>query len=293
MYSSFYPSNKILNPKVPIMEENSLLERELRAAHKERTETASKDVKELKLLLASDGQRDLEMLRSLAPNSPLIANEKKLGSLIELENFEKEYLGKVYTRNMIKDLAVDYKLKFLPATYFKGDMDVVVLSKIRQFAKDTNTEIDRHTLSSRFFILAPHQCFHLKERERPTPPKPIDPLIFYKISENHYRLIHKWGADFTPLRRLLGWKWENVHNVRTFNFLVQLPVLAVIFCIFFDTTTIVEHSYLLALTIATLSYFIARFRNNELISAATKRVDIKFFTPDNWDTASYDKTFWA
>lgn len=191
---------------------------------------------------------------------------------------------------MIKQLAIEYKLKFLSSRYFSGHMDVEVLSKIKEFAKNTNTEIDPHTLSSRFFILAPVECFHLNQRERPKP-VPVDPLIFYMIGDNHYRLIHKWGSDFSPLRRILGWKWESMSNVRHFNFFVHLPIFALLGSMFYDPTTLMQHWQSFIVMVMTGSYLLAIFRNAELQKREKVFTpDQDFFTKNNWDVAEHDKT---
>jgi hypothetical protein len=175
---------------------------------------------EVKLLLEGDRQKDLHIMRHLAGSSEMIQNEHALGRKLELINLEEKY-GQIFTATNIRDLAVKYKLRLLNSTKFKGKMDIQAISKLKTFAEDSGLSImDEATLSRRFYILAPVESFSTghrtiksaKDEEAERKRIARDPILFYKIDETHYRMIHKWGNDFSATRRILGWYWESPEN---------------------------------------------------------------------------------
>lgn len=205
------------------------------------TANASEIVREVKLLLAGDEGKDMEIMRHLAGNSAMVANEIALGKQIELEKLEETY-GSIFTLNQIKELAIKYKLRFLNSGMYMGDMPQQAIAKLKQFSKDTITTIDPYTLKTQFFILGPVEAFKMDEistaderreerrvqRERLRAARAADPVLFYKIDQNHYRLIHKWGSDFNITRRITGWKWASSNNHFIFNFVLSSVLITTI-----------------------------------------------------------------
>lgn len=192
-------------------------------------EKAFEPLQEVKLLLAGDHQQDVGLMRSLAGSSKLIQQEKIVGAQLELEKFNKQY-GKTFTLEQIKTLAMKYNLRFLRSTRFKGDMDIQVISKVKEFAKEHEVScLDEHSLGTKFFIMAPAESFHMetrslksvraqeKEEARRKLMMERDPILFYKIDEKHYRMIHKWGRDLTATRAIAGWYWKNFKNYAKVN----------------------------------------------------------------------------
>lgn len=153
-------------------------------------------VKEVKLLLAGAESEDSRILRNLSENSELNRVEKITQTALEIEKIESQYTGNIFTISQIKKLAVEYRLRFLNTRYFTGKFDVEVAAKIKEFGKDNNIALNEYQLKNSFFVLAPKEQFELKEKKY-IDPKPVDPVLFYKIDDTHYRMIHKWGSDFT------------------------------------------------------------------------------------------------
>jgi hypothetical protein len=185
-------------------------------------------VKEVKLLLAGDESEDLRILRNLSQNSEINRIERVTQKKLELENLESSYDGKVYTIEQIKKLAIDYHLRFLRTEHFIGSFDVEVASKIKEFSKRTNTSISEYNLKAKFYILGPEEVFNIENVKFVEPKRQIDPILFYKIDDDHYRLIHKWGNDFTILRYLEGHKWKSFRNYFFFSMAKCLPIFAFI-----------------------------------------------------------------
>lgn len=264
-----------------LLEKELSLQKEQIISHED---PASSGLKEVKQLLISAGIEDTQIMRQMAPKSLLIANEHKFGKTIELENFDKEYAGNVYLEEQIKQLCIDYNLRFLNSTLFTGFMAVEVISKIKEFANDTHTPIDAHTQKTRFYILAPAESFTLTEDVVVKEVINRDPIIFYKIDDTHYRLIYKWGKDFTILRRIQGWKWKNPTNRRHFSFLTALPFVALVFSFAFPVFFVTNLIWSFVL-ISAFSYAFASARTGICYAKDPFDYIEGFFTPNNWNSS--------
>ena len=239
-------------------------------------------INEVKLLLAGDASEDLRILRGLSNNSQFNRIEKIRGEQLQLEKLENGYAGKVYKVEQIKKLAVDYHLRFLQSRYYTGSFDVEVAAKIKEFAKETNTSIDDYTLGRQFYVLAPQEMFELKD-ERYVSKKEQDPAIFYQIDSEHYRLIHKWGNDFTVFRLLEGFRYKSWWSHQWFNTAMVLPFVAIIVGLLFNVHTIENHPISMGLVTFVFSFLFAYFRwgwgkhdENESV--------LGFFSPESWNS---------
>jgi len=52
--------------------------------------------------------------------------------------------------------------------------------------------------------MAPAKLFKLKNAD--------DPLLFVPIGNQYYYLIHSWGKDLHPFRKLMMWPFKNLEN---------------------------------------------------------------------------------
>ncbi len=191
------------------------LDKELRTLKNDDTRQMDGNLNEVKLLMAGDGAQDLHILRNLAGQSRIARAEDQLGLVIDLEKNTLAF-GETFTIDQIEVLARKYQLRFLGSRLFLGDLPVDTIAKVKEFAKNHQVPcLDEFSLKTQFFILAPVQSFNLegsttsvraihqqeKEAARAERLKRLaemDPVLFYKIDNKHYRMIHKWGKDFTP-----------------------------------------------------------------------------------------------
>ncbi|MCK0192792.1 hypothetical protein [Arenibacter sp. F20364] len=127
-------------------------------------------------------------------------NMKRKDSVIS-NDFEFDLLetAGIYHVRHIKKIAVDYRLRFLDSHYFKGDIPPEAISKIKNLEKTHGLELKG------FKILAPSKLFKLKDKD--------DPILFAPIGNDYYYLIHKWGRDLHPLRKILMWPFKNLVNL--------------------------------------------------------------------------------
>ena len=145
-------------------------------------------------------------------------HEKELKDLINHLNinsfnsfdFEKLDSNKIYSINTIKSVCIDYRLRFLDIKYFKNKLPNEVFQKIKSLEKTHNTNIGD------FKIMAPSALFRLEKTD--------DPLLFVPLGNNYYYLVHKWGNDLHPFRKLIMWPFKNIWNllftILLFSFLV-------------------------------------------------------------------------
>ena len=107
--------------------------------------------------------------------------------------------SKIYHVDEIKQICIDYRLRFLDTKYFKGPIPAEALSKIKSLEKEHNLEIQG------FKIIAPSKLFKLEDKD--------DPLLFAPIGNGYHYLIHQWGNDLHPFRKLLMWPFKSIVNL--------------------------------------------------------------------------------
>ncbi|SDQ70334.1 hypothetical protein [Flagellimonas zhangzhouensis] len=131
-------------------------------------------------------------------------------------NFDFDLLetSNIFHIDQIKQICIDYRLRFLDSSYFKGEIPQEAISKIKHLEAAHNTTVQG------FKIMAPSRLFRLEDKD--------DPLLFAPIGNDYFYLIHKWGNDLHPLRRLFAWPFKNIVNlglvVLAISYLVTLMV---------------------------------------------------------------------
>ncbi len=111
---------------------------------------------------------------------------------------DKMESGKIYHLSDIERICIDYRLRFLSSSYFKAELPFEAIIKIKQLEKI-------HGIKLRGFkIMAPAKLFKLENAD--------DPLLFAPISNDYYYLIHSWGKDLHPFRKILMWPFKQLEN---------------------------------------------------------------------------------
>ena len=112
---------------------------------------------------------------------------------------------RIFHISHIRKLSIDYRLRFLPSRYFKSNLPLEALQEIKRLEKE------HHTQLKGFRVMAPSKHFKLENAD--------DPILFAPIGNNYYYLIHKWGQDLHPLRKLVMWPLKCIENLMIFVFL--------------------------------------------------------------------------
>lgn len=238
------------------------VEQELISVATKRKEKAKDNevITEVNRLLEYDGLRDVEIMSKIAPKSVTERAKDEKGKVIELEKEEDYYGGTVFEEQQIVSLAKKYRLKFLPASYYKSYMDMTIPQEIKKLEKQISKsrteerakrenktvaeyiaefgeikfEFDASELGRKFFVLAPPECFQLKEEGMVNKTVP-DPILFYKTTADKYRLVKKWGSDFTIARRMSGFLWANENRFRFFTMGLPVLILSAVLALLFNS----------------------------------------------------------
>ncbi len=170
-----------------IINTKSLLDELISKRSKFKSETAILD--EVKLIL-NENRIDREQIENhLKSKSSTIANNFEF-DLLETEN--------IFHIEQIKTISIDYRLRFLDSHLFKNEIPEEAISKIRFLEKTHRTTLQG------FKIIAPSKTFQLQNYD--------DPLLFAPIGNNYFYLIHKWGNDLHPLRKISVLPFKNLMN---------------------------------------------------------------------------------
>lgn len=123
-------------------------------------------------------------------------------------DLDKLESAKIFYIDDIEKMCVNYRLRFLGSSLFKANLPYEAILRIKQEEKIHNTHLNG------FRILAPASAFKLKNAD--------DPLLFAPIGNGYYYLIHSWGNDLHPLRKLLMWPLRHLENFMFFLLLLSL-----------------------------------------------------------------------
>lgn len=147
-------------------------------------------ISEVKQILNSDFETEAKIEEKLFSSSTEIENHFNF-DLLETRN--------IYHISQIKKICTDYRLRFLDSKYFKGEIPQTAISKIKHLER-----IHKQSIKG-FKMMAPSRLFKLEDKD--------DPLLFAPIGNGYYYLIHKWGNDLHPLRKLLVWPFRGMVNL--------------------------------------------------------------------------------
>ncbi len=129
-------------------------------------------------------------------------------------NFDLLEIANIYHLEHIKQTCIDYRLRFLDAKYFKGQFPREAINKISQLEQLHGITIQG------FKILAPSRLFKLEDKD--------DPLLFAPLGNGYFYLIHKWGNDLHPLRKIAVWPFKNIGNLALLVLLISFLLTSLI-----------------------------------------------------------------
>lgn len=130
--------------------------------------------------------------------------------------FDIDLLDKdrIFHRKQIQKICINYRLRFLDTKYFKGKYPQSAIDEIKYLE-------NKHGISiSNFKIIAPSKMFVLEKAD--------DPLLFAPIGNGYFYLIHKWGNDLHPLRKLFMWPYKSFENLIVYIILLSILATALI-----------------------------------------------------------------
>lgn len=139
--------------------------------------------------------------RTSIQNSQSLINLFKNLDVKFQNNFDFDQLEthRIFHLNEIREVCIHYRLRFLDIKYFKGKLPNSAHEAINSIEKNHDTVL------SNFKIMAPSVLFRLEKKD--------DPLLFVPIGNDYYYLVHKWGNDLHPMRKILMWPFKNIWNL--------------------------------------------------------------------------------
>lgn len=147
-------------------------------------------MEEVQRIFSENKTQRTEIVSTLTENSMDVDNNF---------NFEKLNTQHIFHIEDIKKLCITYRLRFLDSRYFKGNFPEEAISEIRSLEKNHDITLKN------FKIVAPAKRLKLENAD--------DPLLFAPMGNDYFYLIHKWGNDLHPFRRLLMWPYKNFENL--------------------------------------------------------------------------------
>ncbi len=168
--------------------------------------------------------------------SEIISTLTELSDEIE-NNFNFDLLNTEHIFHIedIKRLCIIYRLRFLDSRYFKGDFPEEAISEIRSLEKNHDITLKN------FKIVAPAKLMKIENAD--------DPLLFAPMGNDYFYLIHKWGNDLHPFRRLLMWPYKNFENLVFTVFILSIFLTAITPMSWFTKTGGMQEEILLFLFI--------------------------------------------
>lgn len=165
----------------------------------------SKDIPKSDLLAEVKNILDLEDHKDESVYNKLQSQEGISQNSFDIDLLDTD---RIYHVEHIKAICIDYRLRFLDSELFKGSIPYEAIMKIKALNKEHDIEL------SGFKIMAPSKLFKLENAD--------DPLLFAPIGNDYYYLIHKWGNDLSPFRKLAVLPFKNFENLMMLTVLVSL-----------------------------------------------------------------------
>jgi hypothetical protein len=100
--------------------------------------------------------------------------------------------ARIFSLEDIRRVCVKYRLRFLPAACYRGELPTTAVHAVKQLEKRTGDQLGG------FRIMAPAKQFKLCDCDS-------DPMLFVPIGREHFYLVCRWGKDMQAQRAVLGW----------------------------------------------------------------------------------------
>ncbi len=171
-----------------------------------------KMIMKLNVLSPTNIETELNRIRaefSAHQNAVHQLSQKLMDGNTSVNQFDFDQLeGKnIYHIDSIKKTCIDYRLRFLDIKYFKSPLPKKAFEKIAALESTHNTNLEG------FKIMAPSKMFVLEKTD--------DPLLFVPLGNDYFYLIHKWGKDLQPLRKLRMWPFKGIANLILFTLFIS------------------------------------------------------------------------
>lgn len=161
--------------------------------HSELLIARKRQLTETQLMAEVSALLDANETRRGRIRSNVVSNEASDENTFQFDQLASD---KIFHVDQIRKICIEYRLRFLPSGYFKQGIPGEAINQIRRI------EDEHRTVLGGFFIVAPTKAFRLKNVN--------DPLLFAPIGNGYFYLVHKWGDDLNPWRKVAVWPYRNL-----------------------------------------------------------------------------------
>ncbi|MBT8286685.1 MAG: hypothetical protein HKN00_06095 [Flavobacteriaceae bacterium] len=148
---------------------------------------------------------DQDQLKEDRIQNALQGGGDEISNTFDLDQLDSD---RIYHIDSIKEICIDYRLRFLNSKLFKNAIPREAIQEIKALEKAHDIEIKG------FKIMAPSKLFRLENAD--------DPVLFAPIGNGYYYLIHKWGNDMHPLRKWIMKPFKNIVNMVFTLFIISI-----------------------------------------------------------------------
>jgi hypothetical protein len=143
--------------------------------------------------------------------------------------------NRIFSIDDIKTVCVNYRLRFLDSKYFKIEgLPYDAITAVKNLEKHLGEDV-KHLK-----IMGAAQFFKLEDSNK-------DPMLFARIDDTNYYLIHKWGKDFAWYNKLLAYPFRSVLSLLISMTVIGLPFVFIVPLILFHTSKEIQYYQMLYL----------------------------------------------
>jgi hypothetical protein len=151
--------------------------------------------------------------------------------------------SRIFSIDDIKAICIEYRLRFLDSKFFKmEELPYEAVLAVKNLEKHLGEEV--HHLK----IMGAPKFFKLEDRNK-------DPLLFARIDETNYYLIHKWGNDMAWYNKIIAFPFRSIMSLLISMMAVGLPIVFFLPLILFHTARDIQYYqmlYMAALVVYTV-----------------------------------------
>ena len=143
--------------------------------------------------------------------------------------------NRIFSVDDIKTICVNYRLRFLDSKYFKmEELPYDAVLAVKNLEKHLGEEV-KHLK-----IIGAAKFFKLEDSNK-------DPLLFARIDDNNYYLIHKWGKDFEWYKKIVAYPFRSILSLLLSMAIVCLPIVFILPLLLFHTAKDIQYYQMLYL----------------------------------------------
>jgi hypothetical protein len=138
--------------------------------------------------------------RDLFSEKNILRNLKSYNLTFDLLDEEGLDRNRIFSINEIRNICVQYDLRFLDSQKYKGPIPVEAISEIKRISKSRKKPLEA------FKIMGPIDSFRIKHTTS-------DPMLFAETDKGNYYLVHHWDHKVPWYRSLTVFPFRRFENL--------------------------------------------------------------------------------